>query len=251
MVDFCVSCVGERWWVTTQFVAEFRLDVSLTQRATPRGLAALKPSSTVPGARLCRPRLRPIREVAARPVGRMKRRHLGMGNRPPLSNESMRSWCGMRRAARTRHSVVGRTATWRAGPATSSELTVGADVEVSCHLFIQRLGATDLVAPSRVLFGSAGGRGAPCRGLVFRPIGGVPRPTEPEMRRCAAPQSGRANATYVPPLGAPFFPPPHAITMYCFPFTMYMDGVALPAAGSAASQSRSPVSLSNARIRSS
>lgn len=34
------------------------------------------------------------------------------------------------------------------------------------------------------------------------------------------PTQGSANATYVPPLGAPFFPPPHAITMYCLPFTM-------------------------------
>lgn len=31
---------------------------------------------------------------------------------------------------------------------------------------------------------------------------------------------GNANATYVPPLAAPFFPPPQAMTMYCFPFTM-------------------------------
>ena len=31
--------------------------------------------------------------------------------------------------------------------------------------------------------------------------------------------SGNANATNVPPDGAPFFPPPHAMTMYCLPFT--------------------------------
>src|SRR3954467_5956433 len=60
--------------------------------------------------------------------------------------------------------------------------------------------------------------------------------------------SGNANATYVPPLGAPFFPPPHAMTMYCRPFTIYVDGVALPAAGSAADQRSFPVHLSNARI---
>ncbi len=53
-----------------------------------------------------------------------------------------------------------------------------------------------------------------------------------------------ANATYVPPLGAPFFPPPHAITMYCRPLTMYVDGVALPAAGNTVSHSSRPVALS-------
>ena len=31
---------------------------------------------------------------------------------------------------------------------------------------------------------------------------------------------GRVKATYVPPDGASFFPPPQAMTMYCFPFTM-------------------------------
>ena len=30
---------------------------------------------------------------------------------------------------------------------------------------------------------------------------------------------GNANATYVPPEGASFFPPPHAITMNARPFT--------------------------------
>ena len=57
-------------------------------------------------------------------------------------------------------------------------------------------------------------------------------------------RSGSANAMYVPPLGASFFPPPHAITTYCRPFTMYVDGVAFPAAGSVASHSSFPVRLS-------
>jgi hypothetical protein len=52
------------------------------------------------------------------------------------------------------------------------------------------------------------------------------------------------NATYVPPDGASFFPPPHAMTMNARPFTMYMEGVALPAAGSVVSHSSFPVSLS-------
>src|SRR5437016_965195 len=59
-------------------------------------------------------------------------------------------------------------------------------------------------------------------------------------------QRGNAKATYVPPLGAPFLPPPQAMTTYCRPFTMYVDGVALPAAGSWALQSSRPVRLSKA-----
>lgn len=31
---------------------------------------------------------------------------------------------------------------------------------------------------------------------------------------------GSAKATTVLPDGAPFFPPPHAMTMYCLPFTV-------------------------------
>src|SRR5690242_4165302 len=64
---------------------------------------------------------------------------------------------------------------------------------------------------------------------------------------CPPHQSGSANATYVPPLFAPFLPPPHAMTTYCLPPTMYVDGVALPAAGSFADQSSLPVALSKAR----
>src|SRR6185436_6901624 len=69
-------------------------------------------------------------------------------------------------------------------------------------------------------------------------------PSRPAAQKPAA-HYGSANATYVPPDGASFFPPPHAITTYCLPFTMYSDGVALPAAGSFVSQSSLPVDLSN------
>lgn len=31
---------------------------------------------------------------------------------------------------------------------------------------------------------------------------------------------GSANATMLPPDGAPFLPPPHTMTTYCRPFTM-------------------------------
>lgn len=71
-------------------------------------------------------------------------------------------------------------------------------------------------------------------------------------RFCSRPSDsgnyGNAKATYVPPLGAPFLPPPQAITRYCLPSTMYVLGVALPAAGSFASHNRRPLLLSYARI---
>ena len=46
------------------------------------------------------------------------------------------------------------------------------------------------------------------------------RPAGLAGRRRAESRYGSANATYVPPLGAPFLPPPQAITMNCLPFTM-------------------------------
>src|SRR5436190_23826180 len=39
-------------------------------------------------------------------------------------------------------------------------------------------------------------------------------------------RSGNANATYASPLAVPILPPPHAITMYCRPRIMYVEGVA-------------------------
>ena len=33
-------------------------------------------------------------------------------------------------------------------------------------------------------------------------------------------RTSRQNARYVLPLFAPFLPPPHAMTMYCVPFTL-------------------------------
>src|SRR3982751_1428563 len=62
-----------------------------------------------------------------------------------------------------------------------------------------------------------------------------------------APAPGNANATYVPPDSASFFPPPQAMTRNSRPFTMYSDGVAFPEAGSRVSQSSLPVVLSKAR----
>src|SRR6266699_583044 len=56
-----------------------------------------------------------------------------------------------------------------------------------------------------------------------------------------------ANATYVPPDSASFFPPPHAITTYSLPFTIYKEGVALPEKGSDVSHSSLPVLLSKTR----
>ena len=61
---------------------------------------------------------------------------------------------------------------------------------------------------------------------------------------CFGASSPSVNATYVPPDAASFLPPPQAMTMNARPFTMCMDGVAFPAAGSVVSQSSFPVSLS-------
>ena len=88
---------------------------------------------------------------------------------------------------------------------------------------------------STVACSAAASRGAPRGAVTLRRS-----PFDEPQRRLP----GSANATYVPPDGAPFFPPPHAMTTYCLPFTMYVDGVALPAAGSVVSQSSLPVALS-------
>ena len=69
-------------------------------------------------------------------------------------------------------------------------------------------------------------------------------PSPVDWLGCFCESSPSVNATYVPPDGASFFPPPHAITMNARPFTTYMDGVAFPAAGSEACQSNFPDSLS-------
>ena len=56
------------------------------------------------------------------------------------------------------------------------------------------------------------------------------------------------NATYPSPDFDPTFPPPPAaITIYCIPSTIYVDGVAYPPAGSLYSHSNLPFSLSNIR----
>ena len=52
------------------------------------------------------------------------------------------------------------------------------------------------------------------------------------------------NATIALPDGAPFLPPPQTMTTYCLPLIVYVDGVALPAAGSVVSHISLPVSLS-------
>jgi len=52
------------------------------------------------------------------------------------------------------------------------------------------------------------------------------------------------NATTALPEGAPFLPPPHTITTYCRPSMVYVEGVALPAAGSVVSHKSLPVNLS-------
>src|SRR4029078_511701 len=57
----------------------------------------------------------------------------------------------------------------------------------------------------------------------------------------------RLNATLALPEGAPSLPPPQTITTYCLPLMVYVDGVALPAAGSVVSHSSLPDVLSNAR----
>jgi hypothetical protein len=58
---------------------------------------------------------------------------------------------------------------------------------------------------------------------------------------------GRVKATYTPPDGFLLdWPPPAAITTYCFPFTMYVAGVARPENGNSVSHSSFPVVLSYA-----
>src|SRR5437016_4456515 len=60
-------------------------------------------------------------------------------------------------------------------------------------------------------------------------------------------QRASANATYVSLDLVPSFPPPAAITIYWRPRTMYVLGVAYPAAGSVVSHSTAPPRLSSAR----
>src|SRR5580704_3324137 len=54
---------------------------------------------------------------------------------------------------------------------------------------------------------------------------------------------GKANATYASPDFLFSFPPPQAMTTYCFPSTAYTEGVANPAAGRSVSRRSWPVRL--------
>src|SRR6476660_1853540 len=58
---------------------------------------------------------------------------------------------------------------------------------------------------------------------------------------------GRANATKESPAGLFQRPPPTATTTYCFPLTLYVEGVAYAPVSSTVSQRTLPVRESNAR----